>query len=77
MKNAPAYDVMSTWCEYLWEESFIWPIYSYENFKLKTANIPVWKLPRIILTVKPGNPCPVWASREEWEEVIAFCIKNK
>lgn len=77
MKNAPAYDVMSTWCEYLGEESFIWPIYSYENFKLKVSNLPEWKLPRMILTVKPWNPCPVWASREEWIEIIDFCIKNK
>lgn len=77
MKNAPAYDVMATWCEYLWEESYIWPIYSYENFKLKVSNMPKWRLPRMILTVKPWNPCPVWASREEWEEIINFCIKNK
>jgi hypothetical protein len=59
MKNAPAYDVMSTRCGYLGEESQIWPIYSYENFKLKVANIPEGKLPRLILTVKPGNPAPV------------------
>lgn len=77
MKNAPAYDVMATWCEYIWEESFIWPIYSYENFKLKVSNMPDWRLPRMILTVKPWNPCPVWASEEEWKEIIDFCIKNK
>ncbi|MFA5916724.1 MAG: aminotransferase class I/II-fold pyridoxal phosphate-dependent enzyme [Candidatus Gracilibacteria bacterium] len=77
MKNAPAYDVMATWCEYLGEESYIWPIYSFENFKLKVSNMPIGKLPRMILTVKPGNPCPVGASREEWEEIINFCITNK
>jgi aspartate/methionine/tyrosine aminotransferase len=31
----------------------------------------------MILTVKPGNPCPVGATREEWEEIIEYCIKNK
>ena len=77
MKNAPAYDVMATWCEYLWEDSFIWPIYSYENFKLKVSNIPAGKKPRMILTVKPWNPCPVWATKEEWEEIIEYCIENK
>ncbi|NDK07785.1 aminotransferase class I/II-fold pyridoxal phosphate-dependent enzyme [Candidatus Gracilibacteria bacterium] len=77
MKNAPAYDVMATWCEYIGEESFIWPIYSYENFKLKVSNMPDGRLPRMILTVKPGNPCPVGASEEEWKEIIDFCIKNK
>lgn len=77
MKNAPAYDVLSTWAEYLGEDCFVWPIYSFDNFKLRVSNIPEWKLPRMIITVKPWNPCPVWASREEWIEVIEFCIKNK
>jgi aspartate/methionine/tyrosine aminotransferase len=31
----------------------------------------------MILTVKPGNPCPVGATREEWVETIEHCIKNK
>ncbi|MDD5769929.1 MAG: aminotransferase class I/II-fold pyridoxal phosphate-dependent enzyme [Candidatus Gracilibacteria bacterium] len=77
MKNALAYDLISTWSEYLGEESFVWPIYSHEEFRLKIENIPAGKLPRMILTVKPGNPCPVGASREEWIEVINYCIKNK
>jgi aspartate/methionine/tyrosine aminotransferase len=76
MVNAPAYDVVSTWSSYLWEESFIWPIYSHEDFKLKVSNLPEWKKPRLIVVVKPGNPCPVWASREEWEEIIEYAIKN-
>ena len=76
MVNAPAYDLIKTWSEYLWEESFIWPIYSHEDFKLKVSNMPKWKLPKIILTVKPWNPCPVWASKEEWVELIEFAIKN-
>jgi len=76
MVNAPAYDIISTWSEYLWEESYIWPIYSYDDFKLKTSNIPEGKKPKMIVTVKPWNPCPVWASREEWEELIEYCIKN-
>ena len=76
MVNAPAYDLIQTWSEYLWEESYIWPIYSYEDFKLKISNMPVWKKPKIILTVKPWNPCPVWASREEWVELIEYALKN-
>ncbi len=76
MVNAPAYDVVSTWAWYLWEESYIWPIYSHEEFKLKVSNLPEWKKPRLIVVVKPWNPCPVWASKEEWEEVIEYCIEN-
>ena len=76
MVNAPAYDVVSTWAWYLWEESFIWPIYSHEDFKLKVSNLPSGKKPRLIVVVKPWNPCPVWASREEWEEIIEYAIKN-
>lgn len=76
MVNAPSYDVVRTWSQYLWEDSFIWPIYASENFALKIKNIPVWIKPRMILTVKPWNPCPVWATREEWEEIIKYCIDN-
>ncbi len=78
MKNAPAYDVLWIWSEYLWEESYIWPIYSYDDFKLKVSNIKnKGKHPRMILTVKPGNPCPVWANKEDWVEIIEYCIKHK
>ncbi|MDC0506229.1 aminotransferase class I/II-fold pyridoxal phosphate-dependent enzyme, partial [Candidatus Gracilibacteria bacterium] len=76
MVNAPAYDLISTWSEYLGEESFIWPIYSHDDFKLRVSNMPEGKLPRMIVTVKPGNPCPVGASREEWVELIEYCIEN-
>jgi len=76
MVNAPSYDVIKTWAWYLWEKSFVWPIYAEENFALKIDNMPAWVKPRMILTVKPGNPCPVWATREEWVELIEYCIKN-
>lgn len=77
MKTAPAYDLIETWAEYIWEKSFILPLYSYENFRLKVANLPTWVKPRMILAVKPWNPCPVWATKEEWEEIISYCIQNK
>lgn len=77
IRTAPSYDLVGTWSEYLWEESDIWSIYSHENFRLKVENLPQWKKPRMIMTVKPWNPCPVWASKEEWEEVIEYCVQNK
>lgn len=76
MVNAPAYDLIATWSEYLWEESYIWPIYSYENFELKLENMPTWVKPKMILTVKPWNPCPVWEKKENWIKLIEYCIKN-
>ncbi len=76
MRNAPAYDLIGTWGEYLGEQTDIWPIYSSEDFKLDLKNMPKEALPRVIVTVKPWNPCPVWASREEWVELIEFCIEN-
>ncbi|USN58302.1 MAG: aminotransferase class I/II-fold pyridoxal phosphate-dependent enzyme [Candidatus Peribacteria bacterium] len=76
MVNAPAYDLVRTWSEYLGEESYVWPIYSHENFELKLSNMPAGVKPRMILTVKPGNPCPTGASREDWVELIEHCIKN-
>lgn len=77
MVNAPSYDVVRTWSDYLWENSFVWPLFAEENFALKIKNIPDWVKPRMILTVKPWNPCPVWATREEWVEIIEYCIENK
>lgn len=77
VRNAPAYDIMWTWSGYLWEESFIWPIYSNDDFKLKISNLPIKsKPPRMIITVKPWNPCPVWAKKEDWVEIIKYCIEN-
>lgn len=76
MVNAPSYDITRTWSEYLGEKSFVWPMYADENFKLNLDHIPKGVKPRMILTVKPGNPCPVWASREEWVDLIEYCIEN-
>jgi len=75
--NAPSYDIVRTWSKYLWQKSAVWPIYASENFRLNLEHFPKWIKPRMILTVKPGNPCPVWATKEEWIELIEYCIKNK
>jgi len=75
--NAPSYDIVRTWSDYLWQESAVWPMYASENFKLNMNHFPKGIKPRMILTVKPGNPCPVGATREEWVELIEYCIANK
>lgn len=78
MRNAPAYDLIGIRSEYLGEDAMIRPIYAHEDFKLKIANIPQNTVPpKLIVTIKPGNPCPVGASREERIAVIEYCSKHK
>ncbi|MCD5374884.1 aminotransferase class I/II-fold pyridoxal phosphate-dependent enzyme [Candidatus Gracilibacteria bacterium] len=76
MVNAPSYDITRTWSEYLGEKSFVWPMYADENFALNIKHIPEGAKPRMILVVKPGNPCPVGAQKQEWIDLIEYCIKN-
>lgn len=77
VRTAPAYDLIWTWAEYLWTESYVWPLYSKDDFHLKMENFPkLENQPRMIITVKPWNPCPAWASREDWIPLIEHCIKN-
>lgn len=74
--TSPAYDLIGQWVEYLGEESTAWPLYSSENFKLNLKNLPTGEnKPRMIITVKPGNPCPSGATKEDWEVLIEYCIK--
>jgi len=75
--NAPSYDIIRTWSSYLGQKSAIWPIYAEENFRLNLKNFTKDIKPRMIVVVKPWNPAPVGASKEEWVELIEFCIKNK
>ncbi len=77
IRTAPAYDLVGIWAEYLGTEADVWPLYSEENFALNLKNLPKQKKPpRMIITVKPGNPCPAGASRKNWEELIQYCIAN-
>ncbi len=76
VKTSPAYDLVGQWADYLGEDSFAWPLYSSENFALNVKNLPqTGKKPKMIITVKPGNPCPAGASREDWESLIEYCIR--
>ncbi len=77
VRTTPAYDLVGTWTDYLGEKAFVWPLFSEDNFKLNLENLPkLEKPPRMIITVKPGNPCPAGASREDWEQLIEHCIAN-
>jgi len=75
--TSPAYDLVGQWADYLGEESCAWPLYSSENFELNIKNLPqTEKKPKMIITVKPGNPCPSGASRKNWEDLIEYCIQH-
>jgi len=77
IKTSPAYDLVGQWAEYLGEEATAWPLYSSENFQLNLNNLPkTGKKPRMIITVKPGNPCPSGATRKDWEALISYCIEH-
>ncbi len=77
VKTAPAYDLLGTWSDYIDAPCYTWPLTSDENFKLNLENLPkLEKPPRMIITVKPGNPCPAGASREDWEALIEYCIEH-
>ena len=77
VRTAPAYDVVGTWAEYLGTEASIWPLFSEEHFALSLKHLPKReKPPRMIITVKPGNPCPAGASAAQWEELIAYCVQH-
>jgi aspartate/methionine/tyrosine aminotransferase len=77
VKTSPAYDLVGQWAEYLGEQATAWPLYSSENFQLNVENLPkTGKKPRMIITVKPGNPCPAGATRKDWEDLIAYCIEH-
>lgn len=76
--TTPAYDLISYWSTKMNVSCASWPLYSAEDFKLNIDNIPKTDVPpRMILTVRPGNPTPVWATREDWETIITWCIHNK
>lgn len=77
VRTAPAYDLIGTWVDYLGENAYVWPLVSADNFKLNLDSLPnLEKPPRMIITVKPGNPCPAGASREDWGLLIKYCVQS-
>ncbi len=76
IRTAPAYDLVGLWAEYLGEKAFVWELSSEGNFRLNLETLPkLENPPRMIITVKPGNPAPAGASREDWESLIKYCIQ--
>lgn len=77
VRTTPAYDLLGVWSEYIDTECFVWELFSEENFRLNLDHLPKLEVPpKMIITVKPGNPCPAGASRSDWEMLIQYCIDN-
>ena len=82
--NLPAYDIVGVWGEkYLKSRRMVWPLCSADNMRLNVrrlkevaARLDHQRLD-LIFTVRPGNPASVGASREEWVELISFCLERK
>ncbi len=76
--TTPAYDLIGYWSTKMNVPCTSWPLYSSEDFKLNISNIPETAVPpRMILTVRPGNPTPVGATEEDWKKIITWCLEKK
>ncbi len=81
--HLPAYDVMGTWSSsYLASNRIVWPLSADDGMamnleRLKTALTKAGvERPNLIHVIRPGNPASRGASREEWVQLIEFCIER-
>ncbi len=81
--NLPAYDVIGTWSDaYLGARRTVWPLVGAEGMRLNVARLKdALKKDGVdradlVFTIRPGNPAAVGASREDWKELIAFCLEK-
>jgi len=81
--NLPAYDVIGTWSgSYLAARRTVWPLVSADNMRLNVARLKEalkkdgTDRADLVFTIRPGNPAAVGASREDWKELIAFCLEK-
>jgi aspartate/methionine/tyrosine aminotransferase len=83
VSHLPAYDMIGTWSgPYLNSNRIVWPLSVKDSMRmnldaLKTSlqNAKVEK-PDLIFVIRPGNPASCGATREEWKQLIEFCIER-
>jgi aspartate/methionine/tyrosine aminotransferase len=82
--NLPAYDVVGTWTQsYLGTRRVVWPLRAEGDMRLEVPlleeAVRAEGLSRVdaVFVIRPGNPAAVGASRKDWEELIAWCVRNK
>jgi aspartate/methionine/tyrosine aminotransferase len=82
--NLPAYDVIGTWSQsYLAAKRVVWPLLTTDNMRLKVARLKTAlkeaKLKRadLVFVIRPGNPAAVGASKQDWKELIEFCLEHR
>lgn len=83
VSHLPAYDMIGTWTgPYLGSNRIVWPLESKDSMRinlstLKTALATAQvEKPDLIFVIRPGNPASCGASREEWKELIDFCLER-
>jgi LL-diaminopimelate aminotransferase/alanine-synthesizing transaminase len=81
--HLPAYDVIGTWSAgYLGAQRIVWPLSCEDDMRLNVGRlrqaVKDAKAPRVdlVFVIRPGNPAAVGASKQEWEELIAFCLES-
>ncbi len=81
--NLPAYDVVGTWSSsYLGAKRVVWPLMTVDNMRLNVARLKdalkkeKIARPDLIFVIRPGNPAAVGASKQEWMELIEFCVEH-
>lgn len=81
VSHLPAYDVIGTWTSsYLATNRIVWPLSGKDSMRMNMtllkdalASAKVEK-PDLIFVIRPGNPASCGASREEWKDLIEFCL---
>lgn len=75
--HLPAYDVIGTWTtSYLGAKRVVWPLRSADGMKMRMDLLPKDQPLDLIFVIRPGNPASSGATREEWKELIEYCVAN-
>lgn len=79
--NRPAYDIIGTWhTSYLGAERIVWPLMSHDNMRLNLDRLEAALAQHgagradVIFVIRPGNPAAVGATRQEWQDLIGYCL---
>ncbi len=79
--NQPAFDIGDIWhASYFGGGHIVWPLASEDGMRLNLSRLEsVLELhgvdrAEMILVIRPGNPAPVGANRQEWQGLIEHCV---
>lgn len=78
--NQPAYDIIGTWSSYFGIDRIVWPLAAEDGMRLNLERLKdslrhaKVNRPDLIFVIRPGNPASVGVTREEWKQIIEFCL---